>query len=103
MIPSEPEHIFKHALPRDVACGILSYKRRRPCHTAIAGWLASHAGPDFAAMVAGHLELAGRFPDAERHYELAAQAAAWLESRARELSGRSPGTGSLSGGLPNSV
>ena len=108
----EPEYIFKHTLLREVAYGMLPYKRRRLYHAAVAGWLLARAGPDFMAMVAEHLELAGNFPAAEQHYEQAArfaqqrgavQEADWLEARARELHDRPPGTGSLPGSLSNTV
>jgi class 3 adenylate cyclase len=96
---NEKEYIFKHSLLRDVAYNLLPHKHRRRYHLAVAHWLAASAGPDFAAMVAEHLEQAGTFPEAAQQYERAAQyahsrgatrEAAWLQARARELEARPP-------------
>jgi predicted ATPase len=104
---NEREFIFKHSLLRDVAYGLLPRKQLRLYHLAVARWLAASAGPDFAAMVAEHLELAGAFAEAARQYARAARSAAargagreaaWLEARARELGEKPPaGSGLLPG------
>jgi class 3 adenylate cyclase len=100
----EQEYIFKHTLLRDVAYGLLPHKYRRQYHLAVARWLGAYAGPDFAATVADHLELAGDYKEAAQQYQKAARyaqsrgaavEAGWLQTRARKLLARPPGSGLL--------
>jgi class 3 adenylate cyclase len=100
---NEREFIFKHSLLRDVAYSLLPRKQLRLYHMAVARWLAASTGQDSTAMVAEHLEVAGAFSEATQQYERAARyaasrgavrEAAWLETRARELAGKSPAAGS---------
>ena len=101
----ESEYIFKHSLLRDVAYERLPHKHRKVYHLAVARWLEAHAGPDFLASVAEHLERAGEYAEAARQSERAAwfaqsrgatKEAAWLLDHARELQARPPGSGPLS-------
>lgn len=90
----EREYIFKHSLLRDVAYSLLPRRYRIECHTAIAGWLAVRAGPDFGAVVAEHYERAGDLHMAAIYYRKAADHAAatgaggeedWLKSQAARV------------------
>ena len=94
MFSGEQEYIFKHTLFREVAYGLLPHKYRRQYHLAIARWLAARSGPDYAAVVAEHLEQAGVFTEAAQQYERAAdyvrsrgsaRETEWLLIHAREL------------------
>jgi class 3 adenylate cyclase len=95
---SEPEYIFKHALLRDVAYGLLPLKHRRLYHLSVGYWLISRAGPDFDAVIAEHLEQAGELQKAAFYYTRAANYAQvrgapdeadWLRARAASI----PSTG----------
>lgn len=94
MFAGEQEYIFKHSLLRDVAYSLLPIKYRRIYHMAIARWLGRFGTPDFAAMLADHLERAGAYTEAAQQYEFAAQhartfgaarEAEWLQTRANIL------------------
>ncbi len=100
----ETEYIFKHSLLRDVAYERLPHKHRKIYHLAVARWLEAHAGPDFLASVAEHLERAGEYAEAARQSERAAsfaqsrgatKEATWLLDHARQLHARPPGSGLL--------
>jgi class 3 adenylate cyclase len=102
----ETEYIFKHSLLRDVAYERLPHKHRKVYHLAVARWLEAHAGPDFLASVADHLERAGEYVEAARQSERAAsfaqsrgatKEATWLLEHARQLHARPPGSGLLPG------
>ncbi len=57
------EHIFKHALLRDVTYESVLLRVRQAYHALVADWLIEHAGGrvgEFTGMIADHLELAGR-------------------------------------------
>jgi len=94
LFAGEQEYIFKNSLLRDVAYGLLPVKHRRQYHLAVARWLMTYAGPEFAANIADHLEQSGSLVEAAQQYAQAARhallrgadsEAAWLREHALEL------------------
>jgi class 3 adenylate cyclase/predicted ATPase len=97
LFAGEQEYIFKNSLLRDVAYGLLPVKHRRQYHLAVARWLMTYAGPEFAANIADHLEQSGSLVEAAQQYAQAARhallrgadsEAAWLREHALELEGQ---------------
>jgi tetratricopeptide (TPR) repeat protein len=61
------EHIFKHALLREVTCESVLKRVRQAYHALVAEWLIEHAGDregEFTGLVADHLELARKKTEA---------------------------------------
>lgn len=72
------EFVFKHALLRDAAYGLLLRRERPPLHDRAARWMLDHAGDrygELAARIGWHTEAAGRPLDAAPHYLAAAERA----------------------------
>jgi predicted ATPase/class 3 adenylate cyclase len=72
------EYRFKHAILHSVTYESVLLRRRRTYHGAIAGWLVERAGErvgEYAGLIAGHYELAGRTEEAAHWYVRAAQGA----------------------------
>ena len=64
------EHIFKHALLRDVTYESVLKRDRRRYHGLVAEWLLAHAGErarEVMGLIADHLDLAGE-QDRARHF-----------------------------------
>ncbi len=72
------EHIFKHALLREVAYESVLKRVRQAYHALVAEWLIEHAGDregEFTGLIADHLELAGKESEAYRYLVKAGQEA----------------------------
>ncbi|HEY5728607.1 MAG TPA: tetratricopeptide repeat protein, partial [Anaerolineales bacterium] len=72
------EYIFKHAIMRDVIYESVLIRRRKQYHSHVADWLIAKAGEqavNFSGLIAGHLEKAGREPEAVDYLKKAANAA----------------------------
>jgi len=68
------EHIFKHALLREVTYESVLKRVRKAYHALVAEWLIEHTGDregEFTGLIADHLELAGSHSQAS-HYLLQA-------------------------------
>lgn len=72
--PGTRELVFRHAILRDVAYGMLGDEDRARFHGAAAEWLAQ-AGERDHAVLAHHHHLAGRDDEAASHYFIAARSA----------------------------
>ena len=75
------EYIFKHALLRDVAYETVLKRLRRAYHAQVAGWLVQvsegqNRSDEYAALIADHLDLAGREEEARRWHRRAGELAA---------------------------
>jgi tetratricopeptide (TPR) repeat protein len=73
------EHIFKHALLRDVTYEGVLLRVRQAYHALAADWLIEHSGgrvKEFTGMIADHLELAGRNTQARQYLLRAGKQAA---------------------------
>jgi len=73
------EHIFKHALLREVTYESVLKRVRQACHALVAEWLVEHAGDragEFTGLIADHFEQAGRINQARQYLLQAGKQAA---------------------------
>jgi len=73
------EHIFKHALLREVSYESVLKRVRQAYHALVAEWLIEHAGDregEFTGLIADHLELAEKESEAFRYLVKAGKEAA---------------------------
>jgi len=73
------EHIFKHALLREVTYESVLKRVRKAYHALVAEWLTEHAGDragEFTGLIADHLELAGNESEACKYLIMAGKQAA---------------------------
>jgi predicted ATPase len=73
------EYIFKHAILREVTYESVLIRTRRKYHGMVADWLIAHSGgraEEVSALIAGHLEKAGRMDEALDYLCQAAESAA---------------------------
>jgi predicted ATPase/class 3 adenylate cyclase len=72
------EYLFHHEILRAVAYESVLLRNRRSYHSSVADWLIANSGDrtvQFAGLIAGHLESAGRNDEASNQYAEAADAA----------------------------